>query len=58
MTEPEALLARRQSLLEILARAADEIKMIDDQLEEFYMNDMIQKDDHRFDGTDPDGGEA
>ncbi len=32
MTEPEALRARRQKLLEKLSRAADEIKRIDDRL--------------------------
>lgn len=54
MTEPEALRQRRQDLLELIGQAADEIKMIDDQLEEIYMNDTIQKDDHSFDGLDPD----
>lgn len=58
MSDPDALRQRRQDLLELIGAAADEIKTIDDQLEEIYMNDTIQKDDHRFDGLDPDQEKA
>ena len=61
MSEPVAVAGLRKIrtyLLESISQAADEIKMIDDQLEEIYMNDTIQKDDHRFDGLDPDQEEA
>ena len=58
MTDPDALRQRRQDLLELIGQAADEIKIIDDKLEEIYMNDTIQKDNHRFDGLDPDQEEA
>jgi hypothetical protein len=36
MTEPEALHQRRQLLLEQIGQAADEIKMIDEQLKKVY----------------------
>ncbi len=35
MTEPEALHRRRQLLLEQIGQAADEIKMIDEQLKRY-----------------------
>ncbi len=36
MTESEALQARRSLLLETIGQAADEIKMIDEQLKKVY----------------------
>ena len=61
MTEPEALHQRRQLLLEQIGQAADEIKMIDEQLKRYTETakmieeeESIRSDDHRFDGQDPD----
>ena len=61
MTEPEALHQRRQLLLETIGQAADEIKMIDEQLKRYTETakmieeeKSIRSDDHRVDGTDLD----
>ena len=61
MTEPEALHQRRQLLLEQIGQAADEIKMIDEQLKRYTETakmieeeKSIRSDDHRVDGTDLD----
>ena len=57
----EALHQRRQLLLETIGQAADEIKMIDEQLKRYTETAKmieeersIRSDDHRFDGQDPD----